>query len=153
MPIKWWNARFKICSICDKILNVGKTILKVIGFFRVNGISFVNLTTRNNVNWRISVVLIIKNHSEQRDVVRGLFRTPSNILKEDFCENRERLKRINYFRKKLHLKCSTGFWICIWMYSSNRNTLTEILTATYIPKISQSITSELPRWNVFLGKF
>ena len=21
----------------------------------------------------------------------------------------------NYFRKKLHLRCSTGFWVCLWL--------------------------------------
>ena len=28
-----------------------------------------------------------------------------------FCKNSQRLKAVNYFHKKLHLRCYTGFWI------------------------------------------
>ena len=38
-----------------------------------------------------------------------LFRTLSNISDGAFCENCQRLKSVNYFRKTLHLKYSTGF--------------------------------------------
>ena len=42
----------------------------------------------------------------------------SNIWDETFCENRLRLKTINYFRKILHLRCLTGFWMRLWNVES-----------------------------------
>ena len=36
---------------------------------------------------------------------RGVFRTQANIEDVAFCEK----KAVNYFRKKLHLRCSAGF--------------------------------------------
>ena len=40
---------------------------------------------------------------------------PSQTSKmEYFCENHYRLKALNYFSKKLHLRFLTGFWTCLW---------------------------------------
>ena len=33
---------------------------------------------------------------------------------EYFFENHYRLKALNYFNKKLHFRCWTGFWMCLW---------------------------------------
>ena len=35
----------------------------------------------------------------------------SVILVEAFCEHSLRLPAVNYFHKKLHLRCLPGFWI------------------------------------------
>ena len=35
-------------------------------------------------------------------------------LRSRFCENSQQFSAVNYFRKKLHLRCSTGFWIRLW---------------------------------------
>ena len=42
-------------------------------------------------------------------VIRGVFRTLSNIKDGAFCEKSQRLLAVNYFRKKLHLKSLAGF--------------------------------------------
>ena len=41
---------------------------------------------------------------------KGLFRALSNISDEAFCET---IFIIIYFCKMLHLRCLTGFWICL----------------------------------------
>ena len=52
---------------------------------------------------------------------RDVFRTQSNSLDWVFCGNNSRwLWAINYFCKKLHLRCLTGFWIRLWNLSWTR---------------------------------
>ena len=46
----------------------------------------------------------------------AIFRTQSNIYDSGFWENSFRLKVVNYFCKKLHLKCLTVFWIRLWSW-------------------------------------
>ena len=41
----------------------------------------------------------------KRDVLKAM----SSIQDGAFCENSQRLKAVNYFRKTLHLKCLIGF--------------------------------------------
>ena len=36
-----------------------------------------------------------------------------------FCKNSQRLNTVNYFCKKLHLRCFTAFWIRLWLSSLN----------------------------------
>ena len=36
---------------------------------------------------------------------------PAEHLRSRFCENSQQFSAVNYFRRKLHLRCSTGFWI------------------------------------------
>ena len=57
---------------------------------------------------------------------KGLFRALSNISDEAFCET---IFTIIYFCKMLHLRCLTGFWICLCLrlrslkfYLFSRNT-------------------------------
>ena len=66
--------------------------------------------------WHFSKVLFLKDsamlfpHSE-------VYSEPcQNILDGAFCENK-RLKIVHYFPEKLHLKCLTGFWICLFHFS------------------------------------
>ena len=58
---------------------------------------------------------------------KGLFRALSNISDEAFCET---IFTIIYFCKMLHLRCLTGFWICLclrlrslkfYLFSQNTN--------------------------------
>ena len=56
------------------------------------------------------------------DNCRGVFGTTPIISNEVFCENSYQLKAINYFHKTLHLRCSAGFWIRLWIeYSVQPN--------------------------------
>ena len=53
-------------------------------------------------------------------MVRGVFRIQSNIEDRAFYEKRLQLHAVNCFRKKLHLRRSTGSWIrlwCLWLLS------------------------------------
>ena len=36
------------------------------------------------------------------------------------CENNQRLKAVNHFHKKLHLRCLTVFWIRLWIPIQNQ---------------------------------
>ena len=44
----------------------------------------------------------------------GLFRTKSIIKDKASCKSNQQLWVINYFCKKYHLRCLTGFWIRLW---------------------------------------
>ena len=48
---------------------------------------------------------------EDECCTRGVCRTMSNIWDGALREKRSRIKAANYFRKTLHLRCLTGFWI------------------------------------------
>ena len=45
---------------------------------------------------------------------RGVFRTLSCILDGTFGKNSDWFSAVNYFSKKLHLRCLTRFWIRLW---------------------------------------
>ena len=45
---------------------------------------------------------------------KGLFRDLPNIKDSAFRENHERLKAVNYFCRKLHLRCLTRLGIHLW---------------------------------------
>ena len=55
-------------------------------------------------------------------LLRGLCRTHSNIENGAFCKNSWKLKAVNYFCKKLHLRCLTGNWICLCYLFSLKKT-------------------------------
>ena len=44
-------------------------------------------------------------------IPNSVFRIQSNIWNGAFCDNSLRLKTVNYFCKKLNVKCLTRFWI------------------------------------------
>ena len=50
---------------------------------------------------------------------RWVFRTESNIYDEAFWEKHfqpSTISAVRYLQKKLHLRLSTPFWICLWNY-------------------------------------
>ena len=58
---------------------------------------------------------------------RGLFRNLSNILDGVFCKNSERLSPINYFCRKLHIKCLAGTYLSRLMSSKICYTLLHVI--------------------------
>ena len=57
---------------------------------------------------------------------RGASRT-LNISHGAFCENSKRLNVLEYFCKKFHLRCLTGFWMQLWSEHGNSRILACIL--------------------------
>ena len=50
----------------------------------------------------------------------GIFRTLSNFKYGVFL--RQWLtEAVHYFHIKLHIRCLTGFWICIWLVNTDKN--------------------------------
>ena len=47
--------------------------------------------------------------------IRDILITLWNTSHEVFCKNIQRLNTANYFCRKLHLRCFTGFWIRLWL--------------------------------------
>ena len=54
-------------------------------------------------------------------ITRGVFRTLSNLWDRAFRKNSYRLKDVNYFRKKLHLRCLKDYWIWIYLMPVPQN--------------------------------
>ena len=51
-------------------------------------------------------------HTSFTTKLRFIFRTQSNIYDEAFCKKNKWV--FNHFHKKLHLRCTTWFWIRLW---------------------------------------
>ena len=72
----------------------------------------------------------------------GIIRTLSNLWDGAFCEISWRLKAAKYFRKKIHLKCMTGFWIlCNWTRTQNHLVLKR--TLNHLAKVAKWLSVRL----------
>ena len=76
-----------------------------------------NATTKG-ATWKHNQVLLPGNKKKQNSLktshFRGVFKTLPKIWNEIywcFQGYEKRSKAVNYFRKKLHLRCLSGFWI------------------------------------------
>ena len=56
---------------------------------------------------------ILKSSEKNFTFYRGS-QNPFKHIRWNFCENSERLKPVNYFRRKVHLGCLCGFWIRLY---------------------------------------
>ena len=48
-------------------------------------------------------------------------------LRWSFLQNSQQLLAVNNFHEKLHLRCSTGFWIRIWLKSYKSNVIIKFM--------------------------
>ena len=59
-------------------------------------------------------LIIVMPIMERNDIsVEAYFKTRSSIYDGDFCDNSKRFSVVNYFHKKHHFRCLTGFWMCL----------------------------------------
>ena len=105
--IFWKNSKLVACNFFDKRLQHRCFPVNFEKFFR------------KFVHEHLQILLLTGNlipNSDKYGIVklqRGVLRTLSNIENEAFSEKVELLKFLNCFRKKLHLRCLSGFWMTL----------------------------------------
>ena len=87
-----------------------------------------------DVNEIYSLASICRLAYRKRDLCRGIFRTPVKYLRGRFLR---KLKTVNYFRKKIHLRRLTGFWI-------------RLCRDWFLSMLFGIISYELKLWKIFL---
>ena len=76
------------------------------------------MLTVNKAKYKAVVNIIVKIVTKSLKFIKWHIQSPINDLKWSFCGKSQHQKTINYFRKTLHLRCLTGFWIPLWMRKS-----------------------------------